>query len=315
MFHVSFAAIGRLVATLVSAAVVAWIYVPTSLNLWALWQIDPNYSHGPIVVVVSLMMALSTLRRGRDSASDTPSAQETFGSGQMIRCVFGLMFHFVGLFIGSVVLDAVGLTFILMGLAATLGGPKALRQFRFPILFLLFAAPLPVGWYQPVAIVLQQIVSGVSTHLLNVVGVAAFREGYMIHLATMSLEVGEACSGLRQLTAIVALAAALGFFSGRGLIYRWTLAVAAVPIAVLSNCLRVLLTGIVCQTIGRQWAEGVFHELEGIALVGLSAILLYGLAVALGRWADALSRRRAARAVAQPSEGAFTASGTLEVAG
>ena len=97
------------------------------------------------------------------------------------------------------------------------------------------------------------------------------------------MSLGEACSGIRQLTAVVALAAALGFLSGRKGWLRWTLLIASVPIAVVSNCLRIMFTGVLAQAFGRRWAEGFFHEAEGMVLVLCSAGLLYGLAVLLGQ--------------------------------
>lgn len=255
----------------------AAIYAPTALELWRIWEVDPNYAHGSIVVVCSALLAVWIARRREDSRTSISRP-----TGGLVRCLIGFALHVGALFIGSLLLDVVGLVFLLLGLLDFLGGPETRKTYAFPVLFLLFAAPLPIAWYQPVAILLQRVVSVASGHLLNMCGIATYREGNMLHLADLSLEVGEACSGIRQLTAVVALAAAMSFLSGRGRWFRGTMLVASVPIAVASNCLRIMLTGVLAQSFGRKWAEGFFHEAEGMILVLFSAGLLYGLASILG---------------------------------
>lgn len=271
------AQLGYVLFWLVPLALVATLYAPTAVELWRVWEVDPNYGHGSMVVVCSILLAAWTARRRAGSRTSLSRPV-----GGLVRCLIGFALHIGALFIGNLLLDVVGLVYLLLGVLLVLGGPEARRAYSFPVLFLLFAAPLPIAWYQPVAILLQQVVGVVSGHLLNLAGIATYREGNMLHLADLSLEVGEACSGIRQLTAVVALAAAMGFLSGRERWFRGTLLVVSVPIAVASNCLRIMLTGVLAQTLGRKWAEGFFHEAEGMVLVLFSALFLYALANLLG---------------------------------
>jgi exosortase len=280
--------LGEAIYWLVPMTLVAALYAPTAGELWRAWDVDPNYSHGPIVVVFSILLAAHLSRRRGEARSTFPvsDAAATVSRSDVLRgyarFALGFALHTVAIFVGSLLLDVVGLVFLLLGMLVVLGGADIRRAYGFPVLFLLFAAPLPVGWYQPGAIALQQVVSATSGHLLNMAGIATYREGYFLHLSEMSLEVGEACSGIRQLTAVVALAAAMGFLSGRGRWFRILLILSAIPIAVASNCLRVMITGILSHAFGRSWAEGFFHEAEGMVLVLFSALLMYALATLAG---------------------------------
>ena len=105
------------------------------------------------------------------------------------------------------------------------------------------------------------------------------------------MAVGQECSGLRQLGALLALALAVGYMSGRGRSYCWTLALASVPIAVAANCVRIVLTGAVLMLFGSQWGEGVFHALEGLATVAVAALLIVGFAWVLAAWNDRPERK------------------------
>src|SRR5690606_19449647 len=95
-----------------------------------------------------------------------------------------------------------------------------------------------------------------------------------IHLPGYDMEVGAACSGLRQLAAIIALSLAVGQMSGRSRTYKWILGLLSVPIAVVASIIRVTLTGFILLWFGRKWAEGVYHTLEGLAIVGVAAALI-----------------------------------------
>jgi exosortase len=177
---------------------------------------------------------------------------------------------------------------VLLGLIAAAGGREGMRGNAFAAAFLIFAAPLPAAVYQPAAILMQQLVSGVSQELLQLGGIAVYREGYLLHVRGLTMEVGEACSGLRQLTAILALAVAIGYFSGRGGWYTAVLGLLSIPVAVVANCLRVTMTGYTMLWFGKEFGEGLYHTLEGLVMVAVAAAMVAGVAwllaqVGLGR--------------------------------
>ena len=251
-------------------------------ELATLWQTDPNCSHGPLVVIGALAFAVMAGRQhGVRPVRQCVSRSET--ATGIVSVVLGLVLHLAAWFVASLLLDVASLVVVGWGVATALGGNEARRVYRFPIAFLLFAAPLPVAWHQAAATSLQSLVAAVATGLLHLSGVAAFRTGNVIALPNYALEVGQACSGLRQLAALVALAAAIGFVAGRGGKFVTALVLLSVPVAVVANCLRAVMTGLIVAWLGPEWAQGAYHTLEGLCVVALAAGLLIGLAWLMAR--------------------------------
>jgi exosortase len=277
-----------------AAVLIGTLYWQTAVALAAVWNVDPNYSHGFLVPLISLIFALVAWKRfGSPVRRDVGAGAFLLG---MLEIALGLVLHAAGWFAGSLLLDVLSLIFVLRGTLLALGGRPANRAFGFAALFLVFMAPLPMAWYQPLAIWMQQVVSAVSAQLLEICGAAVYREGYVIHLPGYAMEVGQACSGLRQLTAIFALAVAIAHFSRRGRLFRGTLVLLSLPIAIAANCARVLTSGVVMMLFGPRWAEGVYHTLEGLAIVGVAAVLVVAAAAGLAHLEDHF-RRAAPRTV------------------
>jgi exosortase len=189
---------------------------------------------------------------------------------------FGCAGHLAALLLDVTPLDAPSLAAMLYGLAVVAGGRAWARGLAFPIGFLVFLFPLPASWTQAVALWLQGIVTGLGTNLLQLV-VPAYREGYVIAVPWGQLEVGEACSGLRQLIAFIALGLIVAHLSRRGLGFRLVLVAAAVPVAVLANVFRVLLMAGVLRLGGPAWLGGVYHDFWALMPLALGIALMFGV--------------------------------------
>lgn len=267
-------------------ALVGGFYGRTFRDLFEVWNNDPNYSHGPIVPLMCLGFAALAWK----SCGPPVRTQATRGAAALgtAEIVFGVVLHVAAWFRDVLLFDVLSMIFILRGLLLVLGGKEINRAYGFSALFSIFMAPLPIAWYQPLAIEMQHFVSVISATLLEMCGIPAYREGYFIHVPGYTMEVAEACSGLRQLTAVLALGVAIGHLSGRRAWFRWTLGLLSLPVAVGANCIRVTLSGAIMMLFGRKWAEGVFHTLEGLVIVALAAALIVGLAWALAKLDDRL---------------------------
>lgn len=194
--------------------------------------------------------------------------------------------HVVVWFAAVLLGEVLALVVFLAGLLLVVGGTQALRAYGFSVGFLIFMAPLPPAWYQPVAISMQQVAAVLSTRLLELCGIPVYQQGNVIFLPDYSMEVGVACSGLRQILAFLALAVAAGELSGRSLGYRLILAGLALPVAVLANCVRIVATGVIMMVAGKHWAEGVYHTLEGLATAAIGLVMLLAIAWGLARLED-----------------------------
>ena len=103
------------------------------------------------------------------------------------------------------------------------------------------------------------------------------REGDVLILPNMSQEVVEACSGIRSLMSLLALAAGYGHLAERSTVVRWLLFLAMVPLAIISNGTRVMITALMANYIGPRAAEGFMHEFSGWVIFVVATVLLLGL--------------------------------------
>ena len=167
------------------------------------------------------------------------------------------------------------------GLILALHGTQTLRAFRFPLLFPLFALPVPGRIMAPVQIVLQDATTWLAANGLSLCGVSVERSGFVLALPSGVLGVVEACSGIRSVSALVAIAVFMSHVRGFGF-FRGVFAIAlSVPIIVFVNGLRVIGTGLTQEWIGKDYIDGVWHDTLGIAMVLLGLALVSGLTAIL----------------------------------
>jgi len=270
------------------AAALAVLYRDTAVQLVEVWRVDPNYSHGWLIPLASAYFAFEAWRKvGPPFRAGVPARTMSFGLAEV---ALGFVVHLAGWYVAQPLFDILGLVFILRGLLLVMGGAEVNRAYGFAAIFLLFGAPLPLAVYQPLATYLQELVAAVSTWLLDVLQVPVYREGYRIFLPEMPLDVAAACSGIRQITAFLALGVILAHLSDRGWVYKTVVGLLGIPIAVATNCFRVVLTGLILQWFGPDWAAGVFHTIEGLLMLALGTVLMVSVALALASLDDRLQR-------------------------
>ena len=143
--------------------------------------------------------------------------------------------------------------------------------------------PLPYLIYDSIAFPLKLFVSRISVDALSSLGVLVVRDGNIIHLTDITLEVADACSGIRSIVSLLALSTALAYLTQNGWIKRSVLILLAIPIAIVVNAIRVIGTGILADKYGAKAAEGFFHEFAGIMIFGVAIVLLFLSAVILGK--------------------------------
>jgi exosortase len=137
--------------------------------------------------------------------------------------------------------------------------------------------PIPTIVFNRITFPLQLLASKVAATVLPVLGVPILREGNVINLPSMALEVAEACSGIRSLMSLVTLAIIYGYLMEKRLWVRWLLALASVPIAVAANSIRIIGTGLLVQYWDAEKAEGYFHASWGWIIFVVSLLMLYAV--------------------------------------
>lgn len=247
---------------------VAGLYHDVLVHLWADWSADPNNSHGFLVPLVSLYL----ISERWDRLRRLPVKPSLVGALVLVLGVLALVAGNVGaeLFVqrASLILVIAGLVWFNLGFAQA-------RLLAFPVLFLALAVPLPAIVLNAVSFPLQLFAARCAEQVLLLLDIPVFREGNVVHLAHTTLEVAEACSGIRSLVSLIALAIIFAYFSQRGWGARLFLAASAIPIAVVTNAGRVAGTGILAQAFGVKAAQGFYHTFSGwLVFVAAVAILI-----------------------------------------
>jgi exosortase len=183
----------------------------------------------------------------------------------------------LGIFGAELFLSRSSLVFLIAGLVIFFEGWARLRVVLFPLLFLLLMVPIPAIVFSQITFPLQILASKLAASTLPLCGVPVLREGNIINLPAMPLEVAQACSGIRSLMALLTLAIVYGYFLESRPSIRVLLALASVPIAVAANALRIVGTGLIVQYWDPEKAEGFFHLFSGWLVFLVSFLLLLAL--------------------------------------
>jgi exosortase len=247
-----------------------WLYWTTLLGLVTQWWKDPNFSHGFFVPLFSAYIVWQEKDR-RARILRQPS-----WSG-LIPIVVGLGVLIVGRMGAELFLDRSSLLLVLAGVIIVFAGWNLFRALFFPWAFLALMIPIPTLIFNQITFPLQLLASQVAAAVLPLLGVPVLREGNVINLPAMPLEVAEACSGIRSLMSLLTLAIIYGYFLEKRVWVRWLLAVAAVPITVLANDVRIIGTGLLVQYWSPDAAEGYFHASWGWLVFVVSLAMLYAL--------------------------------------
>jgi exosortase len=239
------------------------------------WYTDGNYSHGFLVIPISIFLFY---RRRHELTFPAPNAW--LGFALFIVGTIGIIF---GIAASEFFSTRISLVLALTGISLFYFGWNNFRKVWFAYFFLLFMIPVPAIIYYSATLPMQLFASKVTNVILQIIGVPSYREGNIIHLPSYALEVSEACSGLRSLVTLLALSSLFGYLTLPGKIRPLILFFSAIPIAIVVNIFRLLLTGIGAYAISTKIAEDFLHQLSGI-LVFILAILLLMLISGLLRW-------------------------------
>lgn len=199
----------------------------------------------------------------------------------------------LGILGAEIFLSRLSFFVVLAGLVIQFRGWTFFRTVLFPWALLLLTIPLPAILLNQIALPLQFLASGIASSLLELVGVPVLREGNVIQLPSITLDVAEACSGLRSLVSLITLAVIYGYLFETRLIRRILLVAAAVPIAVVANGFRIMGSGLLGQYWDPEKAEGFFHLFSGWLVFLLSLALLFLFHAALS-FSSGRSARRSA---------------------
>ncbi|HHI97485.1 MAG TPA: exosortase [Thermodesulfatator atlanticus] len=256
-----------LAALLVFFFALILLYFPVLKGLVYDWWHDPNYSHGFLLPLFSGYLIWVK----KEELSALPFRGSWWG---MLLVAAGLILLLLGWVAGEQFTQRFSFLVVLYGgLVFLLGWPVA-RKLFFPVWLLTLAIPIPYVIYNSLTFPLKLFASKVATSLLQLIGLSVYRDGNIIILPNMVLEVVDACSGIRSLISLLAISAILAYFT-RSNLWKAVLILASIPVAIGVNVLRVFITGVLSYHLGPKAAEGFFHTFSGFLVFGLSLFLIF----------------------------------------
>ena len=247
-------------------ALLAACYAPVLERLVRNWIDDPDMGHAFFVPVIAGYIAWQR----RDEILTCPLRSSPWG---LAVVAFGALQLYIATLGAELFLARTAFIVSLAGVVLYLGGWRSLRLLAFPLFLLCFMVPIPAILYNQVTFPLQLIASRVAEVSLSLLGLPVLREGNVIELPSQTLNVVEACSGIRSLLSLSFLSLVYAYFFDKKVWMRAVLLLATIPIAIAANASRVTLTGILSE-YQPDLAEGFFHSAEGWVIFMVALVML-----------------------------------------
>ncbi|MEX0351326.1 MAG: VPLPA-CTERM-specific exosortase XrtD [Paracoccaceae bacterium] len=248
------------------------------VSLFAAWG-TPEYSHGPLIPIISLYLFLRELRH-MDRLK--PGIRMVRWPG-LVVLTLGLLMSLIGNIVR--VPDIVSYGFIVWvgGIVLTVFGWERGKLHQLPVLHLVFMLSLPNFLYWKMNTFMQGVSSELGVWFIRQAGVPVFLEGNIIDLGLMQLQVAEACSGLRYLFPILSFSYLFAILYRGPFWHKAVLLLMAAPLTIFMNSFRIGVMGVIVNSYGIDWVEGFTHFFEGWVIFIACIAILFLMAVALQR--------------------------------
>lgn len=242
-------------------------YAPILYRMGVQWATDENMGHGFFVPLVAGYIAWQR----REELLATPRKPNGWG---LFLVVFAAAEALAGTLGAELFTARMAFIVALVGVILYIGGTGWLKVLAFPLLLLPFMVPIPAIIYAQLTLKLQMLASQLGEILISAMGIPVLRAGNTLQLPSQTLDIAEACSGIRSLMSLAFLSLAYAYIADKRVWMRWALLAATVPIAIGANGVRVAVTGLLSE-IDTKLAQGTYHETEGyiVFLVAMVALI------------------------------------------
>lgn len=256
----------------ICSALLLIVYIPTLKWMWDRWMAHESYySHGILIPIVSLFI----LWQKRSVFSKNLISSSASG----LAIIFtGVIIHLVCATLRVYFISGFSFVFVLYGLVLYFFGKKIAKELLFPIFFLLTMVPLPLVLIGNLIVKMKLFAAQIATLILNNIGFPSIRSGSIIKMPNSFIAVEAPCSGLRSLISLLTLGLLFSYFAKVSYVKKFIILAASIPIALISNIIRILLIAIVNDLYGEKIAMGFFHDFTGFlvfvfAFLGLVLVL------------------------------------------
>jgi exosortase len=240
---------------------------------WNKWDTDPNYGHAYFVPPAAAYLAW----RKRDALRSQEQKPSPAGIALVAPAI---ALHAMASNAGLLRFSMVAFVMVLAGETVVFCGWGTVRHLVVPLVLLLFAVPIPL-YLESATLPMKLVASAMSTGLLKVLGLSVYREGTIIHLPNMTLEVATACSGLRSLVLVTTVGAFYGYVSQQTNVRRIIIFASSIPIAVCANIARIVATAVLSNSVDSEVAHKLIHDFSGIFVFVVAGALFVVTGMAL----------------------------------
>lgn len=252
------------------AGALVWSYLPTILALLDDWERDDNYSVGQLAPFAALYLLWNDRKKLQRLTPRPAWAGLVLIALAHFARMFGLQYMYESAERYALVLSIIGIVLLVMGW-------RVFWQTKWILLFLFLMVPLPGRVHNAISGPLQGWATTGAVASLELMGVKVAQAGHQLRLNdSVDVAVAEACSGLRMLTAFIMVAAVLAYIVPRP---RWQKAVvvlSSVPIAILCNLIRLVVTALLFLTVSSEFGERFSHDFAGWVMMPMAVLIIWG---------------------------------------
>jgi exosortase len=257
------------------------LFMPTWVWLGEAWLSNPYYSHGPLVLIISLYLAWTQRHVIASEAKQSPNQNSETASRLLEIIGWIIIFLALGVHLWAMLwrayyISAMMIPLAFLGLLITLYGWHSVKRFWFPLAFLILMIPLPLA--ERFGPPLEGFAASSATTLVQWLGVAAQNEGAQVFLPNSTFTVGIPCGGLRSIIAIITLVVLLAYIVDGHAWARGLLLLASIPIAIAANTIRIALLFVIANSWGSDIAMNYFHDWSSPVLFLGVVVMMFALA-------------------------------------
>ena len=242
-------------------------FFPIWKRLVLSWYSSDQYSHGFLIIPITLYI----IWKKKDILVKTPIRPSWWG---MALVVFSLLLYLFAYFAEISTIASFSIVLLLAGVIIYLYGFLIFKELLFPLVFLLFMIPIPSQIYSSLTIPLQLFVSKVSVWLGSTIGIPIYREGNVIHLPDRTMQIVQACSGLRSMISLLMLSAIIGYLTLKSNILRFVLFLSGIPVAIFVNIIRVCLMVFAFHYFNYDLTKDSVHTVFGVIIFCIALIII-----------------------------------------
>jgi len=252
-------------------------YFPVWKRLIVAWSGSEEYSHGFFIVPLFFYI----LWRKKEIFAEIPIKPSSWG---LALVIFSLLLYLFAHLAEIMTLTSFSMVLLIAGVVIYFYGFLMVKELIFPLFLLLFMIPVPAQIYAKLTIPLQLFVTKASVGISNILGLPIYREGNVIHLPDRTLQVVQACSGLRSMISLLTLSAIFGYFTLKSNFLRTILFFSGIPAAIFVNIIRVLLLVFAFHYLNYDLTTGTIHTVFGIIIFMLALVFIAIIKGVLSIW-------------------------------